>query len=262
MFSVSGAFAATSEIRVDLKLDAGDFVTGEPIRGVVNIVNSSPDKISYGYSNSEDYFFVEVFRASDMSQLSRTKKGPFVSRFMIKSGEGQRLETFLSRHYALLETSRYLAKPVLVHNGTRYEGQPRAFDVVEGVRVSTAMQMFKNRSDFQRDFELVYWSRKGGEHLFLKAKDSDDKVWETRDLGNLMRIDKPTISVLETGEVIVLHRYDRDWFSRAVFWSLPNKLVFRSQENVQDPETAGTQRVRELYKGGVKPKLNPWWKFW
>ena len=30
-----------------------------------------------------------------------------------------------------------------------------------------------------------------------------------------------------------------------------------------DPETAGTARVREMYKdSGVKPKTNPWWKFW
>ena len=257
--------AATSEIRVDLKLDASDFIVGERIRGVLDVANSSPDKVSVGYSNSRDSLFVEVFRASDMSELQRTSKRPFVARFRVDSGEGQKLETFLGDHYALLEPSRYLAKPVLVHGGTRFEGQPRAFDVVEGVKACGAMQMFANRKGLQREFEAVYWSKNHGEHLFLKARDTGigDKRWQTRDLGPILRIDRPTISVLPTGEIVVLHRLNQDQFVRTEFWSLPDALEFRSRVAVGDPETAGTARVRELYKEkGVKPKENPWWKFW
>ena len=257
--------AATSEIKVDLKLDGGDFVSGERIRGVVDIANSSPEKVSVGYANSEDSFFVEVFRASDMSQLTRIGRRPFVSRFRVDSSEGQKLETFLGDHYALRETSRYLAKPVLVHNGVRYEGAPRAFDVVDGVRIVGAMQMFSTRPGLQREFSVVYWNRNHSEHVFLTAKDSgtSTKVWESRDLGPILRIEKPSISILPTGEVIVLHRLNRDQFIRTEFWSRPDELEYRMRETVGDPETAGTARVREMYKdGGVKPKQNPWWKFW
>jgi len=259
--------AATSEIRVELKLDASDFIVGERVRGVVDVANSSPDKVSVGYSNSRDSLFVEVFRSSDMKELHRISKRPFVARFRVDSGEGQKLETFLGDHYALLEPSRYLAKPVLVHGGVRYEGQPRAFDIVDGVKVCGAMQMFANRKNLQRDFEVVYWSKNHGEHLYLKAKDGgiSDKRWQTRDLGPILRIDHPptTISVLPSGEVVVLHRLNQDQFVRSEFWSLPDALEFRSRMAVGDPETAGTARVRELYKEkGVKPKENPWWKFW
>ena len=254
----------TSEIKVDLRLDASDFVAGEKIRGVVNIINSSPSTIIYGREGVPDSFFVEVFRANDNSELDRTSKGAFVTNFKLKTGEGVKLETFLARHFALSEPSRYLAKPVLVHDGMRYEGQLRAFDVVEGVRVGGAMQMFANNKELQREFELVCWSRGNSEHLFVKARDNDGKRWDTRDLGLLVRSDhdKPTVSVLTTGEVIILNRCDRDWFTRTTYWSLPKRLVFRGQENVEDPETAGTKRVRELYKEGVKPVENPWWKFW
>ena len=44
--------AAPSEIRVDISLDGSDFVSGERIRGVVDVAHSSPDKVSVGYSNS------------------------------------------------------------------------------------------------------------------------------------------------------------------------------------------------------------------
>ncbi len=261
----SGLFAATSEIKVDLKLDGSDFVTGERIRGVVDVANSSPDRVSVGYANSKDLFFVEVYRASDRHPLARLGRRPFVARFRVDSSEGQKLETFLGDHYALREPSRYLAKPVLVHAGVRYEGAIRAFDVVEGIRVTGAMQMFANRKGLQRNFSLVYWSRDRAEHLFLRAQDAGTSTakWETRDLGPMLRIGDPTVSILPGGEVVVLHRLNADQFVRSEFWSLPDALEFRLRETVRDPETAGTARVRELYKeGGVKAKPNPWWKFW
>ena len=264
-FLAFGAFAATSEITVELKLVGDDFVSGERIRGIVDVANSSPDKVSVGYSNSRDSFFIEVFRASDMSQVTRLGKRPFVASFRVESSEGQKLETFLGDHYSLRQPSRYLAKPVLVHGGLRYEGAMRAFNVVDGRRMAHAMQMFSNKPGLQREFELVRWSRNHAEHVFLKAKDTgiSTRQWETRDLGSILTIEKPAISVLQTGEVVVLHRLNQDQFVRSEFWSLPTALEFRVRETVRDPETAGTARVRELYKeGGIKPKENPWWKFW
>ena len=259
------AVASTSEIRVDMSLDWPDFVSGERVRCVVDVANSSPETISVGYRDSKDHLFVEVYKAGDMTQLERVARKPMVARFRLESGEGQKLEAFLGDHYDLRETRRYLAKPVLVHDGCRFEGAPRAFDIVEGVKVAGAMQMFATRKGLQREFSVVYWSRNHSEHVFLKANDAgtSSRRWETRDLGAILRIEPPTISILPTGEVIVLHRLNQDQFVRSEFWSLPKALEFRVREAVQDPETAGTARVRELYReGGVKPKENPWWKFW
>ncbi|MBR1920923.1 MAG: hypothetical protein IJ829_02825 [Kiritimatiellae bacterium] len=263
----SALCAATSAIKVNLRMDDLDYVAGERVRAVVDIANSSPESVSVGYSNSKDKLFVEVYRSSDgLVQLDEAVVSPFVSRFRIDSNEGQKLETFLGDHYRLRADGKYLAKPVLVHGGLRYEGQLRAFSVVPGMKVGAALQMFKNREGLRREFELLSWSRKGVEHLFLAARDEGAAVraWRTTDLGPMLRLGKPTISVLPSGEVIVLHRLDRDHFLRTEFWSLPDALEFHRREVVQDPETAGSERVKELYKesGGVKPKEEPWWKFW
>ena len=56
--AVSVTMAETAEIKVDLKLCGDDFVVGERIRGIVDIANSSPSKVSVGYSNSKDVFFI------------------------------------------------------------------------------------------------------------------------------------------------------------------------------------------------------------
>ena len=262
-FSVA---AETVEISVDLKLDNIDYVAGERIRAVVDVANSSPENISVGYPSSKDKLFVEVFNSGSMVQLDKVGKGAFVSRFSLDSNEGQKLETFLGDHYPLRTVGKYLAKPVLLHGGTRYEGQLRAFSVVPGMKVGGALQMFKNVEGLRREFELLSWSRKNTEHLFLAAHDEGpvSRKWTTTDLGPLMRFRKPTLSVLGTGEVIVIHCCDRDRFRRSEFWSLPDALELNKREFVRDPETAGSERVKELYKesGGVKPVARPWWKFW
>ena len=258
-------FAAvkSSEISVDLKLDHHEYVIGERMRAIVDVKNISIGKISVGYSNSEDRFLLEVYSSKDMSQLSRVSTSPFVANFMLKPNEGQKLEVFIGDHFVLKDARRYLVRPVLVHKGIRYEGQYRAFDVVPGMEISSARQIFQNKAGLQRTFRLLRWSRGGTEHLFLAAEDDDGKEWMTYDLGALMKITKPTISIMPNGTVIVFHRFDPDNFMRNEFWSLTSSIEFRKRELVRDPETAGQARVQELYKEkGIQPKERSWWKFW
>ena len=266
LFAASLAFAASVPISVDLKMDEIDYVAGERVRAVIDVKNMSPYKVSVGYANSEDRLFVEIFRAHDMSELDRAVEKPFTAEFMIKSNEGQKLETFLADHFALREPRRYLARPVLVHHGKRYEGQYRAFDIVPGIELSHALQQFKKDPGLSRDFTLVHWTRQGHEHLFLTASDrgSSNRQYVTTDVGPLMRINRPTISILPNGEVIVLHRAGPDMFIRSEFWSMPQRLYLNSRQSVNDPETAAQTRVKELYddQGGVEAVDRPWWKFW
>jgi len=258
--------AATSEITVDLKLDHSEFVLGERVRGVVDVMNVSPDTIAVGYKESDDRFLIEVYRAHDKSQLEKVSKGAFVAEFLLKPNEGQKLETFLGAHYGLGYLGRYLARPVLVHDGMRYEGQPRAFDIVPGMKVTSAVQLFSNHDGLQREIELRSWSRGGTEHVFFTARDTgaSEHRWQTIDLGSMMKVTKPSVSILPTGEVIVLHRHDSDTFVRSELWSVRQGIEFVGHELVRDPETAGSARVRELYQesGGVKPQERHWWEFW
>lgn len=258
--------AVPSEVSVDIRLDNIEYVSGERVRAVVDIANFSPYKISYGYSNSKDVFYVEVFPSGGVAQLERIGRNPFVARFSVNSNEGQKLETFLGDHYDLRESGKYLARPVLVHRGIRFEGQVRAFSIVPGIKSATALQMFTNREGLHRQFELRTWSRKNTEHLFLLARDTgiSNRSWVTTDLGPILKINDPLISVQTSGEIIIVHRCDRDNFLRSEFWSLPDVLEFQKRELVMDPETAGSERIKELYRdsGGVKPKSVPWWKFW
>ena len=260
------AFAAPpqSEISVKLIPDRREYIVGERIRAVVDVANSSADSIDVGKPGSADVLRIEVFRARDMASRDRVGNKPFVAPFMLHSSEGQKLETFIGDHFPLHDPVRYLARAVLIHAGSRYESSLVSFDVVPGMTVGRAMQMFKNSPGLKRTFEIVYWMRGQREHLFLKASDEGGRVWRTTDLGGLLRITEPKISVMPNGEVVVLHRATQNQFMRSVFWSLPNVLDFRKQEPMVDPDVAGSERMRDLYmeSGGVTPVKKSWWTFW
>ena len=262
----AGAFPAPpqSEISVKLVPERREYIVGERIRAVVDIANSSADSIDVGKPGSADMFRIEVFRARDMASRERVGAKPFVAPFVLHSSEGQKLETFIGDHFPLHDPVRYLARAVLVHAGSRYESSLVSFDVVPGMTVGRAMQMFRNDPGLKRTFEIAYWMRGQREHLFLKASDEGGRIWRTTDLGGLLRISDPKISVMPNGEVVVLHRATQNQFMRSVFWSLPDVLDFRGQDPMVDPDVAGSARMRDLYmeSGGVTPVKKSWWKFW
>jgi len=261
-----GAAPLPSEIEVQFRLDHDVFVEGERIRGVVDVANRSADVIDCRTNNSPDRLIVELLLSSDRSQVEKISDTRVTAGFALLSGEGQRLETFLGDHFPIGRNTRYLARAVLVHAGTRYESRLVALSIVPGMKCGNALQMFAERDDLKRVFELVHWDRDKMVHLFLKARDdgSSTRVWGTTDLGPVLRVTRPKLSVLPTGEVVVLHRMTQDAFVRSEFWSLPGVFEFHTHEKMLDPDVAGSERVKALYKdaGGVEPVKKAWWKFW
>ena len=264
---IAGAKSSTSLIAVRFNTRSAVFVAGEGYAGTIDIANSGMDEIEVGAPDSPDRLFVELFRASDKFQYPRKGDAPFVVPFTLKPGEGLKMETILADHYAFPDHIRYLARAVLVHGGVRYESAFQSFDVVPGLSDGGAIQLFREKKGLKREYELVHWVRNGIEHLFLKAKDTGDgdpRIWRTSDLGPFLRVTKPKISVLPSGEVIVLHRATQSAFIRSEFWSLPEAFEFHEHETMTDPNMVGAERVKEIYKesGDAKPVKKAWWKFW
>lgn len=270
IFAALAARADLSEVKVSMRLDAPDFLVGERVRAVVEVVNVSGGRIAVGDDDANAEFFVEVRRSIEGEILEPTHERPFVAAFSLEPNEAQKLETFLADHFWLNGEGRYYAQPVLLVGGVRYAGATVAFDVVPGMPCGseryTAMQMFAGHGGLRRKFGLVSWRRQDGNHIFLVAEDDgeSERRWNTVDLGPLLRVTPPVISIQPGGEVIVIHRVDSDTMLRSEFWSVPDGIEFRRRKVLLDPETAGSAVVGELYResGGVKPADRPWWKFW
>lgn len=260
------AAAKASELTVKLELQKGDYVEGERIKAIVDVANASPDPIDARGPDSPDHLFLELYRASDRYQFDKVSDTPFVEPFALLSGEGQLLDAHFADHFDIKETTRYFARAVLIHKLTRYESSLKSFNVVPGLRCGGAVQLFSERDGLRREFELVHWGRDHVEHIFLKAKDAgtSTRSWPTTDLGPYMSMTRPKVSVLPTGVVVTLHRTTKDAFIRTEFWSLLDAFEFNTHELMLDPDVAGAERVKELYKesGGVEPVKKAWWKFW
>lgn len=265
-FLPSVAAEKLTELTVRLDLQPGDYIEGERIKAVVDVANASPDPIDARGPDAPDRLILELYRASDRHQFAKTSDKPYVEPFALLSGEGQILDVYLAEHFPIVESTRYFVRAVLIHKDIRYESALKSFNVVPGLRCGGAVQMFANKEGLRRDFELVHWGRDKVDHLFLKARDAGNstRVWTTTDLGPYLSMTRPKVSVLPSGEVMTLHRTTQDAFIRTEFWSLPDVFEFNLHELMLDPDVAGAERVKELYKesGGVEPVKKAWWKFW
>jgi len=254
-------------VGVTLRMTHSEYLIGEHIRAELEIRNGSTTPIIVGAKDSTDFIFLELFKNDTKHSMERHSEAKVTVPFVLKSGEAQTFEVFFDRNYTLETEGRYLGRAVVVHDGMRYEGALRAFSLVPGMRISTALQMFSNRPELRREFELLYWSRRRTEHLFLRATDHSekgDRMWVTSDLGTLLRQTRPKISIRDGGEVTVLHRATKDEFIRSDFWSLPDAFEFQEHARMVDPDIAGSERIKSLYEesAGVEPVKKAWWKFW
>lgn len=261
------AVAGAQEIDVKLTLAYNTFVVGEPVLVQAEILNMTRDLIDVGSPGSTSAFIMELSRGGPNDELQPFSKEPFIPSFQLQPGQGfpHRLE--LDKWFKVEREGKYIARAILVHRGVRYESAKRSFDVVPGLSVGGGIQMFVNRETLKRQFKLVYWHRNQVDRLFLRIEDEPGgRMWDSVDLGSMMRGTPPKLDISPEGEVTVVHRATQDAFLRTVLWSLPNAIEVVERNSLVDPEISATQRVNALYgdeDGGKKnEKKKAWWKFW
>jgi len=259
--------AAAQQIEVSLTLAYTVFVVGEPVLVELGVVNATPDLLDIGGPQSRDAVLVEITKGDRYSELEAFNPAPLVDAVRLKPGQRFQHKVELDKWFPLIKEGKYVARAVIVHDGVRYESSKKSFDVVPGLPVKDAVQMFVKRRESKRLFKLVSWSRNQSERLFLRMEDDPDgKVWDSIDLGPLLRLTAPKLDISPEGEVTVVHRATQDAFIRTVLWSLPDSVEVVERNNLLDPEISASQRVRALY--GEMAEQEPaqakkaWWKFW
>lgn len=258
--------AGAQQVDVSLALAYSSFVTGEPVLAQVEVLNATRDLIEIGTPNAKDALIVEVSKGGGYNEMVPFSSDPLVGAVTLKPGESFQHKVELDKWYALTEEGKYMARVVVVHGGMRYESTKRSFDVVPGLPIKEAVQMFVNRPNQKRLFKLVHWSRNQTDRLFLRIEDEPgNKVWDSIDLGVLLRTTEPKIDLSPEGEVTVVHRSTQDAFIRTLIWSLPDHVDVQERSQLLDPEISASQRVRSLYgemSGDKKEEKKSWWKFW
>ena len=263
---VASAFGQGVEVHLTLAYNG--FVIGEPALIEVELVNATRDLIEVGGPDSKSVLLIDVTKGGQYNLLKAVNSAPLAGVFTLKPGETFRYKLELDKWYPLLAEGRYVVQLVLVHGGVRYESVKKSFDVVPGIPVMEGVQMFVNRETLKRNFKLVYWHRNQTDRLFLRTMDEPEKrVWDSVDLGKLMRGDSPKLDISPQGEVTIVQHATQDAYIRTVFWSLPDSLEIVERNNLLDPEISASKRVKALYGemadgGEASKEKKSWWKFW
>jgi hypothetical protein len=263
---VVAAAAWAQQVDMKLQLAYTAFVIGEPVLVQVDVQNDTSDVIRSEPGSLDKLFFEVSQPGSPYDDLQPINTQPVGGKFEIPAGEPLTTKVELDKWFPLLKEGKYMARAVLLHKGVRYESQKKSFDIVPGIALVDGVQMFVKPKDMKRSFRLVYWHRNEVDRLFLRAVDEPEgRVWDTVDLGNLMRSQPPKLDIAPDGQITIVQRATQDAFIRTLLWSLPESLEVVERNQLLDPEVSASQRAKSLYgemAGEKKDEKKSWWHFW
>ena len=260
---------ARGQLSVDCTLDQGLYVLGEPIRADVRIVNHSGTPLIFGPSSAfqQNGLTFEIRNLAHEPLAPLHPGSPLIPERLLPPGEAHSAAFELDEWYPLTRTGRYIATAVVRRDDRRYESKAHAFDVVPGLEIRSAIQLFSDRPDEQRKLSLVYVARRQGEFLFLRIADSPgDRIWSTLALGQLLRTTAPTIQIQTDGAVLIMHRASRDIFLKTHVQSTVKGVMLIGQERLIDEESARLLRAQNAIlaaeqKEHQKKSSRWWWPF-
>jgi hypothetical protein len=263
---LGSAAVHAQQIDVKLTLAYTAFVVGEPVVIQFDLLNATREPITIGTPDASSSLLVEITKGGQYDELHPVSAEPFIKTLQLKPGQNYQHKLALDKWFPVEQEGKYVLRVVVVNRGTRYESAKKSFDVVPGMPIGGGIQMFVKNANLQRQFKLVYWHRNQEDRLFLRIEDdAGRRIWDSIDLGMLMRATPPKLDISPEGEVTVIHRATQDAFLRTVVWSLPDSVEIVERNSLVDPEISASQRVNALYgdtAGEKEEKTKSWWKFW
>ena len=263
---LSAGMADAQQMEVSMTLAYNNFIVGEPVLVQLEVLNATREPIKVGGEDNKDALLVEITKGGQYNDIKPFNSAPIAGVFQLDPGQSFQHKVELDKWFSLMQEGKYMVRLVIVHKGMRYESNKKSFDVVPGIPVGNGVQMFVKAQELKRLFKLVYWYRNEADRLFLQIEDEPgSRIWDTIDLGTVMRMTPPKLDISPEGEVTVVHRSTQDAFIRTVLWSLPNSVEVVERNSLLDPEISASQRVKSLYgemSEEEKADKKSWWKFW
>lgn len=255
-------------LEVSLKLATGVYVIGEPIKAALQVDNRMTGDFCSRAPLGDDRLLLEISNAP-YEQLTPLKNDPNVEPITLIAGDSWKGTVALEQRFPLRAAGRYFVTLVAVQGDLRYASSRKSFDVVPGLELKSALQLFSNANIKSRRFALVYWAREQQEILFLRMEDDpSERSWETIRLGTLLRTAEPRIDIAPDGTLTVMHRATQDIYLKTVIRSQPDGVEVLNQEQLLDPASSARRHMEPFQKMAVerqqeanRQKKSSWWPF-
>ena len=257
---------AGAQMTVDMNLNQSVYILGEAVRADVRIVNhaTTPLIVGPGGYRQNGLFFQITDGRHDTLEPSQPGT-PMISDLRLPGGETYRSAFELDEWYPMGKAGSYIVTAMVRRDDRRYETTSRAIDIVPGLEIKTAIQLFADRPDFQRKLSLVYFMRRQAEFLFLRITDTPgDRTWSTLELGKLLRTTPPTIEVTNDGVITIFHRATQDVYLKTRMKSPANGVELVGQEQIVDThsmELLQAQQIQKIAEDRNKKQAHWWWPF-
>lgn len=237
-------------VSVGIAFEHTSYVLGEDIPVRVLVKNNTTSELNLGAGNMPSGLFVVANTNDPQRQnLAKDPMGCLPKPLTLAPNEERVFDLNLTQAVALSETGKYFVSFGVIVKGMQYDTKIKALEIVPGTIVAEGVQLFKKNPNIQRHFTLVRWPRDHVDRLFLRIEDTPTRqFYPTVMLGAYLPLVKPRMNIATSGEVTILHRATPDYYMRNVFWSLPSEVVRRSSQNLLDPATADTARLRGMQK--------------
>ena len=242
------AGCAYAQMSVSLDLNQRVYIVGEAIRADLRVVNhaTTPFVVGPGGFRQNALFFQIVDSHHEMLESAQAQV-PMISELVLPGSETYRGAFELDEWYPLGRPGSYIVTAMVRRDDRRYDSVSRAIDIVPGLELKTAIQLFADRPDSQRKLSLVYFMRKQSEYLFLRITDTPgDRTWSTLELGQLLRTTPPTIEVSADGIATILHRATRDVYLKTRVRSTVHGVELVGQEQIVDTHSADIIKAQQL----------------
>ena len=244
LLAASVSMAQTLGFAVEMKNKS--YVVGEPVLATVTIENHGfrPVNISDFGPFKNNRLFFEISQTPQV-YLKQRREGKIVTDIELEKDEGTTCRLNLSTWYNLLTPGSYRIRAVLILGNERYESPMTSFDIVPGIELARSTQYIQVRPTIDRTLLLVSWSRDGRDVAFLRAWDANGAVYETLEIGPLLRNRKPVLQKVNDTTYRVHRQVTSDALQRTEIISDVSGISLKEQQTAVDPGVPISDALRE-----------------
>lgn len=223
------AASAAGQLDVSLHMEHSAVLLHEPLQARVTIHNGGIDPVTLNDARGGVQLLFYVERDNGVSIPAR-QQAPPVKRMVVEPGKTQAIEIDLTMQFAMADPGRYFVRAVLDDGREAIRSRLKMVDVVPGLELAKASGAVPKAPGVQRTYSLRYWARDGKEYAFLCVSDTPSgQVFAPINLGTLVRVARPTVTIDDQGAVTVTHQVNRGQLMVSTLESAADKLTLKSQ---------------------------------
>ena len=204
------AAQAAAQVEVALRIETSAVLSYESLLARVTVRNNSAYPLTLNGSGAHSAALrFRIERKSD-DRVPMASNARALQRTVIPVGATKEYLVDLAARFQIARPGRYFVRAHIQGEGLTAKSQLEMLDVVPGLELATLKARVPGTPGVLRQCSLRHWARGVKDYLFLCVTDSPSGQHDRPlNLGALVRVIRPTLTVDHAGTVTVTHQINR-----------------------------------------------------